>query len=38
MRGALSKEIRQSFLLMGLMAAMVGFWVGTGLLAIRFLG
>jgi hypothetical protein len=34
----LISEIRQSFGLMGLMAAIVGSYVGLGLLAIRVLG
>jgi hypothetical protein len=38
MKGPLLKEVGQSFYLMGLMAAMVGVFVGVGLLAVRVLG
>jgi hypothetical protein len=38
MRGPLLREVGQSFQLMGLMAAMVVFYVGVGLLAVRVLG
>jgi hypothetical protein len=37
-KGSLLAEIGQSCLLMGLMAAMVGVYVGLGLLAVRVLG
>jgi hypothetical protein len=36
--GALVSEIRQSFQLMGILAAVVGFYLGIGLLAVRVLG
>ena len=36
--GSLALEIRQSFQLMGILAAVVGFYVGLGLLAVRVLG
>jgi hypothetical protein len=36
--GPLLKEVGQSFYLMGLMAAMLGFYVGMSLLAVRMLG
>jgi hypothetical protein len=35
---SLKEEIGQSFLLMGLMAAMLAGYVGLGLLAVRVLG
>ena len=35
--GALLNEIRQSFQLMGILAAVVGFYLGLGLLAVRVL-
>jgi hypothetical protein len=35
--GALLSEIRQSFQLMGILAAVVGFYLGLGLLAVRVL-
>lgn len=35
---ALLSEIGQSFYLMGLMAAVLGIWLGLGLLAVRLLG
>lgn len=38
MKGSLLSEFGQSVFLMGLMAAMVGAYVGLGLLAIRVLG
>src|SRR5712691_1491975 len=38
MKGPLISEIRQSFYLMGLMAAIVASYVGLGLLAVRVLG
>ena len=38
MKGQLIAEIRQSFLLMGLMASIVGSYVGLGFLALRALG
>ena len=38
MNGPLLKEVGQSFYLMGLMAAMVCFYLGVGLLAVRVLG
>lgn len=38
MKGALTKEIGQSFFLMGLMAAVLGVYVGIGLLAAHVLG
>jgi hypothetical protein len=38
MKGPLLKEVGQSFQLMGLMAAMVLFYVVVGLLAVRVLG
>jgi len=38
MKGPLLKEVGQTFYLMGLMAAMVCFYVGVGLLAVRVLG
>jgi hypothetical protein len=38
MKGPLLTEVGQSFQLMGLMAAMVCFYVGVGLLAVRMLG
>jgi hypothetical protein len=37
-KGPLISEIRQSFYLMGLMAAIVASYVGLGLLAVRVLG
>jgi hypothetical protein len=37
-RGALVSEIRQSFYLMGLMALVLGAWLGLGLLAVRVFG
>ena len=37
-KGELMTEIRQSFFLMGLMAAMLSAYVGLGLLAMRVLG
>jgi hypothetical protein len=37
-KGALTKEIGQSFFLMGLMAAVLGVYVGIGLLAAHVLG
>ena len=37
-KGALRGEIVQSFVLMGLMAAMLGGYVGLALLAVRALG
>ena len=36
--GRLGAEIRQSCFLIGLMAAMVSFWLGLGLLASRVVG
>ena len=36
--GSLSLEIRQSFQLMGILAAVVGFYLGLGLLAVRLIG
>ena len=38
MNGQLIAEIRQSFLLMGLMATIVASYVGLGLLALRTFG
>ena len=38
MKGSLLSEFGQSVFLMGLMAFMVGAYVGLGLLAIRVLG
>jgi hypothetical protein len=38
MNGQLVAEIRQSFLLMGLMATIIGSYVGLGFLALRALG
>lgn len=38
MRGSLLREIGESFTLMGLMAAVLGAWVGLGLLAVQVLG
>lgn len=38
MKRPLGSEIAQSFELMGLMAAVVGGWVGLGLLTARLLG
>jgi hypothetical protein len=38
MKGPLLSEIRESFYLMGLMAAIVASYVGLGLLAVRVLG
>ena len=37
-KGPLMSEVGQSFYLMGLMAAMLCFYVGMGLLAVRLLG
>jgi hypothetical protein len=36
--GGMSREVGQSMYLMALMAAVVGAYVGLGLLAIRWLG
>ena len=38
MKGSLSREIGQSFFLMGLMAAVLSVYVGIGLLAAHVLG
>jgi hypothetical protein len=38
MKGQLIAEIRQSFLLMGLMATIVASYLGLGLLALRTFG
>lgn len=38
MKGSLSKEIGESFLLMGLMAVVLSVYVGIGLLAAHVLG
>ena len=38
MKGSLTKEIGQSFFLMGLMAAVLSLYVGIGLLAAHVLG
>jgi hypothetical protein len=37
-KGSLTKEIGQSFFLMGLMAAVLSVYVGVGLLAVHVLG
>jgi hypothetical protein len=37
-KGSLLSEIGQSFYLMGLMAGMLTFYLGLGLLAVRLLG
>ena len=36
--GSLVLEVRQSFQLMGILAAVVGFYLGLGLLAVRLIG
>jgi hypothetical protein len=38
MKGSLTKEIGESFFLMGLMAAVLSVYVGIGLLAAHVLG
>lgn len=38
MKHPLVSEVGQSFELMGIMAAVIGGWLGLGLLAVRLLG